>query len=318
MDRVVRRVGREQVDAEQHTVRVLQDQPPAPRAAGGRAPRSAPRCPRGSSGTSSSIRPTHARSSAIAADVRADERRGRMRGDDRLERVDQPLEPREPWIGERPIGMREQLLEPFVARVDRLEERHRIRDVDHDRQPRARRRRPTRRRAVRRRGAASSPRSSRSPRPRSFQTLMPRAPASADAAELRARAGPASRAPATPCQSRWQNVANRPGCARSYRSRFASSSSPHRPSRFTIASTLHDVHVGEQRTDVARRPSAVGRQPAAEVVVRVDHREPRARHEVSRQPDGRARPVLAQRKVAQRRVERRGLQTGRSHGVTRW
>ena len=48
------------------------------------------------------------------------------------------------------------------------------------------------------------------------------------------------------------------------------SSSPHRPSRFTIASTLAESMSASNAPTSRRRPPAVGRQPSAEVVVRVD------------------------------------------------
>ena len=70
----------------------------------------------------------------VAADVRDDERRARMRGDERLERLDQALEARDVAAVIRPLGRFEQLLEPLVRAVDGLEEGHGIGRVDEHRQ----------------------------------------------------------------------------------------------------------------------------------------------------------------------------------------
>ena len=315
MDRVVRGIGREQVDAEQHAVRMVRAQLPR------RARLSAQlRDPRSDVHVEVRIRgehPVHPREIfGEASDVRADEPRARMRSDDGLERVDQPLEPGEPRIGERPLRMGEQLLEPFVACVDRLEERHRVRDVDHDRQPERTCHIPhvgetlvvgeqplavlvvDREPEILPDLDATRAGIGRHPQ----LPLDPVRPAGLGASgeiEVAERREPARMGAVVPVDVRLQLVA-------------------------PPAVQVHDrvdvgrIHVGEQRPDVAGRPSAVGGQPAAEVVMRVHHGEPRPRNEVLRQPERRPRPVRAQREVAQGRVERRGLQSGRSHGVIRW
>ena len=99
-------------------------------------------------------------------------------------------------------------------------------------------------------------------------------------------------------RSHWANVAKRPGCARSYRPRFASSSSPHMPSRLTICVHPHLIHRGDERVHVGDRPRA--REPAAEVVVRVDHRRRGTRRQLGQPPPHhRPRPERPQRKTVQ-------------------
>ena len=86
-------------------------------------------------------------------------------------------------------------------------------------------------------GAISRSRPSRNRRPRCFHTFNPRAPRATESrsdAAIRSPKPILGRLPPVKCA----NVTNRPGNARSYRSRLASSSSPHMPSRFTIAATL--------------------------------------------------------------------------------
>ncbi len=108
-----RSVGRSSVP--KHTrIRVLEHQLPC-------RPRLSPqlRDPRGDVDVEVRVRREHPRDPRDvlreAADVRADERRQRMGGDDRLERSHDPFEPREPRIGERPIGMFQELLETLVV-----------------------------------------------------------------------------------------------------------------------------------------------------------------------------------------------------------
>ena len=180
-----------------------------------------------------------------------------------LERIDDALERREPrTVAEVPVGVGEQLLQPFVPLVERLEEGHRVGDVDRDRHGEVRRRLPhlsragDRRASARRRGrlgsagpAASTP-SARAPPPGH----------SVRAAAASMLPNPASE---VTLQSSWQNVRNRPGNARSYLSRFAWSSSPHIPSRFTIDATFDASITSRSLLDVrartkTRRSSAIG------------------------------------------------------------
>ena len=315
MDRVVHGVRREQVDAEQHAVRVLQEQPPR------RARLAAQlRDPRRDVHVEVRVRGQHpphpCEVLGETSDVRADERRGRMRGDDRLERIDQPLEPREPWIGERPLRMGEQLLEPFVPRIHRLEERHRIRDVDHDRQPEL---------------AGGIPHVGE-PRVVGEQPLAvlvadrePEVLPDLDAARARICGRPQlphdPLRPAglrTPGRGRDDRTSRTGPDARGRTDRCSPrSSSPHRPSRFTIASTLAESMSASSaptsRTD--HPPSGVSQRPRWLCASTTGNRARGTRCRGSRTD---ARPVRTQRQVVQRRVERRGLQTGRSHGVTRW
>ena len=102
---------------------------------------------------------------------------------------------------------------------------------------RPRRPRPTRDRAEGRRGTPARPRgrAGAGPGP-SRPSARGRRPRTTRGSARRARP---TRPAANSARSHWANVANRPGCARSYRSRFASSSSPHIPSRLTTASTPH-------------------------------------------------------------------------------
>ena len=71
----------------------------------------------------------------VARQVGADEGRSRMGRDQRLERLHQPPVRGELRTGERPLGVGQQLLEPLVVAVDRIEEGGRVGRVDEHRQP---------------------------------------------------------------------------------------------------------------------------------------------------------------------------------------
>ncbi len=88
-----------------------------------------------------------------APDMRPDERRPGVPGDDRLEAVDELVErwepvrlgaPAGPRRPEVPVGVLAQLLVALVRGVERLEERDRVGDVDRHRQAELPRRRPQR------------------------------------------------------------------------------------------------------------------------------------------------------------------------------
>jgi len=75
--------------------------------------------------------------------MRADERRIGVRGDQPFEPIHQVIEPGEPTaIAEPPVGVVQQLFEPFVPRGKRIEERDGISRVYGDRDASARARIP--------------------------------------------------------------------------------------------------------------------------------------------------------------------------------
>ena len=251
-----------------------------------------------------------------APDVRADEGRGRMRGDHGLEGFDQAFEPREARIGERPLGMDEQLLEPFVALVDRFEEGNGIRDVDHDRQSQLgggipRDREPFVIREERFAMLVAEPETEVLP------DLDPHRARGGRRAKLRHEpVGPARFAERRPVQvaERRESARMRPVVTVEVRFELVA------PPAVQVHDRVHAArrHVGEQGIHVRGGPAPVRGEPSTEMVVRIHRGEPSARHEMVEQPDGRARSVRAQRKVAQRRVQGCGLQSGRSHEIRRW
>lgn len=248
--------------------------------------------------------------------MRADERHVWVRSDHPFERIDQSLEPRETRIGERPLGMGEQLLETLVVLIDGGEERHGVRDVDHDRQPEL----------------ASGAPHDREPLVVWEQQLVafvadrepevlpdldsPRTRGRGCTEVLRQPAGPAALR-----EHRSIEMAERREAARVRT--VVPLDVPLKlgaPPPVEVHDRVHVArrHVGEQRVDVADSPATVGCQPTAEMVVRVHRGEPSARYLMMRQPDGRAWTVRAQREIAQRGVQRSGLQAGRPHGVIPW
>ena len=166
-------------------------------------------------------------------------------------------------------------------------------------------------------GSSGSPRSSWSASPRSFHTLMPSGARVRRRTEVAGDAvGPVLLGEPGPIEmaERREAAGVRVVVPVEVRPELVSPSAVEVHDRVDVAR----CHVAEQRADVRRRPAAVGRQPPAEVVVRVDRGEPGARHVVPRQPRRGPRPVRVEGKLAQRRIERSGLQSGRSHGVTPW
>ena len=151
----------------------------------------------------------------VAAHVRGDERRARMRRDERLERGHQPVEASGTRVPR--TTTRDARRAPRAARCgDRPGRRTRPgRRCGSAPAVRARRPRGTGRRAAGRRAAAARRPGRGTPSPRSFQTFRPRAPRAWLSRRLATSAllepGLARRA----VKSTWQNVANRPGWARS-------------------------------------------------------------------------------------------------------
>ncbi len=126
-------VWRERVGAEQHLVGVG-DQQPAGR------PWLAPQLGHAGAEVDVEVRvggehPVHpGQVLGRAADVGADEGRGRRPRHRGFERGQQPVERRLPGPAEPPVGMLEQLLEPLVVPVEGLEEGERVARVDEHRQ----------------------------------------------------------------------------------------------------------------------------------------------------------------------------------------
>ncbi len=149
----------------------------------------------------------------VAAHVRGDERRARMRRDERLERGHEPVEGGEPGAGERPLGVHAELLEPLVAVVDRVEERDRVGGVDEHRQSEhaglvEQRAQP---RVVGQQQLAGR---IAERQPEVLPDLQPAGAAGVALAQARDQRG-SNPGSAARRKSTWQNVANRPGWARS-------------------------------------------------------------------------------------------------------
>ena len=287
-----------------------------------RARRSVPRCPRGSSGTSTSIAPhprrgpPHSTRRARPMNVVAG-----CAATTRLERLDQAVRTGgKRRIGERPArdgraSSSSRSLRSSTGSKNAARDRAMWITIGSRSSAAASHTVASRSSS----GRSGSPRSSRSPSPRSFQTLIALRSRGVPTRGDPRRAGPTSRVRRA-SSSRGDRTSRIGPDAPGRNGRGSrSSSSPHRPSRFTIASTLHDAMSASNASDIAgaaQPPSGVSHDPRWLCASTTG--EPGARHEVMRQPDGCARSVRAQRKVAQRRVERCGLQTGRSHDVTRW
>ena len=230
-------VGREQVGAEEEAVGCRRNRP---RAALGCRPSSAIRAAMSAYrfGYASSIRETHARSSAQHATwapmkVVAGWVATRASKESMIRSNDGNVG----TVADVPVGIREQLLQPLVRPVERLEEGDRVGDVDRDGDAQACRRVPERTEPTvvghQQLAAVVT-----DPQTELLPDLQPARTGEDAAFELRREsvAEPCLLGDA-PVQLAEREEPVRMGV--SYRSRLARSSSPCRPSRFTTVATLH-------------------------------------------------------------------------------
>ena len=272
-----------------------------PRAARGWRPSSAIRAAMSAwkFGWASSMRADPRQVLGAVRHVRADERRRRVTRHQRLERVDHRVERGEPLpVAEPPVGVLEQLLQPFVVRVDRLEERHRIGHVDRDGESQVGGGVPQRDRVARRRASPTPPPSSRTWSPSTFHTFIPRAPAPAarrswSAIHRSERAATAGLLPVDVGERR-RSARGAPG----RNDRGCPPAPARRPSRLTIARTLRSSisassapTSGAAQSEVSHRPRWRARRRPGSAPA------PPAR---SRGAQSRARVIVAQTKVAER------------------
>ena len=222
----------------------------------------------------------------VAPDVRADERRARVARDRCLEGVEQAPEHADALVGEGDRRVRSELLDPFVVDADGLEERHRIGGVHEHGKPEVAGGLPHR---IQHRIVGEDPPSpARDREPEVLPDLEPpRTLLRRPFERLHERTGSGRGVEQPPVEMAERVEAARVRVVVTREVLVELGAPP--PVEIDERNEVRRVHQRQQRADVGRHPARVGREPPAEMCVRVDRRKGGGRRRMGRQLERRGR-----------------------------